>query len=199
MAGTWTGTVRVDDLVFVSQAQARTRLGLLVLLKFFEVHAHFPDNDDGFQLAQRSSLQPRQGSTSPRSTGTRGRVTRRAASSARAGLAMITVDPLENWERCPRPKDLPVDMGDLAPNERESPVAAASSSSNMTSDGNGARTTNPPAANPPAGSIACSWEPSRRFSSPLPRTDHHQRPSWPSGQEFSDQSADAYRRAFPTS
>jgi len=51
---------------------------------------------------------------------------------------MITVGPLENWERCPRPRDLPVDMGDLAPNERGGPVAAASSSSNMTSDGNSA-------------------------------------------------------------
>lgn len=39
-------TVRADDLVFVSQAPARTRLGLVVLLKFFEVHARFPTNGD---------------------------------------------------------------------------------------------------------------------------------------------------------
>jgi TnpA family transposase len=41
-------TVRADDLEFVSQAQARTRLGLVVLLKFFEVHARFPNNGDEF-------------------------------------------------------------------------------------------------------------------------------------------------------
>ena len=38
-------TVRDDDLGFVSQAHERTRLGLLVLLKFFELHARFPTGE----------------------------------------------------------------------------------------------------------------------------------------------------------
>ena len=37
-------TVRPADVEFVSQAYERTRLGLLVLLKFFELQARFPDN-----------------------------------------------------------------------------------------------------------------------------------------------------------